>query len=131
MKYKYKINGLDCANCAREVEEFLAKDKRLKNVVVNFNTAKLSFEAETGISIDELNRLVQSVEPEATVNRLEAVSSGRTKDKVACTACSKAKNDKTETRGKACRQIWFLIIGLVVGVSAYFAPLPELVKAIC
>ena len=35
-KYKYTINNLDCANCAREIEEALSKDKRFNNVVVNF-----------------------------------------------------------------------------------------------
>lgn len=84
MKYKYKINGLDCANCAREVEEFLVKDKRFKNVVVNFNTAKLSFEAKTEIPINELNRLVQSVEPEATVSEIEAVRLNTAKNAQSC-----------------------------------------------
>ena len=40
-KYKYCINNLDCANCAREIEEELSKDKRLNNVSVNFNTSKI------------------------------------------------------------------------------------------
>ena len=44
-KYKYNINNLDCANCAREIEESLNKNKDFKNVVVNFNTSKLSYES--------------------------------------------------------------------------------------
>lgn len=130
MKYKYKINGLDCANCAREVEEFLVKDKRFKNVVVNFNTAKLSFEAKAEIPINELNRLVQSVEPEATISEIEAIRSNTAKNAQSCETCNGAKNNKTEVKGGLRERVWFLIIGLVVGVSAYFAPLPELVKVI-
>lgn len=130
MKYKYKINGLDCANCAREVEEFLVKDKRFKNVVVNFNTAKLSFEAKTEIPINELNRLVQSVEPEATVSGIEAVRSNTAKSVQSCETCGDTKNNKVGAKDGVGERVWFLIIGLVVGVSAYFAPLPELMKVI-
>ncbi len=130
MKYKYKINGLDCANCAREVEEYLAKDKRFKNVVVNFNTAKLSFEAKTEIPINELNRLVQSVEPEATVSGAKTMRPNATKDVQSCETCNDTKNNKVGAKDGVRERIWFLIIGLVVGISAYFAPLPELMKVI-
>ena len=51
-KYKYCINNLDCANCAREIEEELSKYKRLNNVSVNFNTSKISYESEEDISFD-------------------------------------------------------------------------------
>ena len=66
-KYKYNINNLDCANCAREIEEELNKDKRLNNVSVNFNTCKISYESEEDISLKELNKLVRKVEPEVVV----------------------------------------------------------------
>lgn len=39
-KYKYNINNLDCANCARKIEESLNKNADFKNVSVNFNTSK-------------------------------------------------------------------------------------------
>lgn len=29
MKYKYKVNGLDCANCTQKLEDALNKKKRL------------------------------------------------------------------------------------------------------
>ena len=50
-KYKYNINNLDCANCARELEESLNKNKNFKNVVVNFNTSKLIYESEKYFTI--------------------------------------------------------------------------------
>lgn len=31
MRKVYQIEGLDCANCAREVEEYLNKMKQLKS----------------------------------------------------------------------------------------------------
>ena len=61
-KYKYNINNLDCANCAREIEEALSKDKRFNNVVVNFNTSKLSYESLKDFSLEEVNNLVKKID---------------------------------------------------------------------
>ena len=52
MKYKYNIKNLDCANCAREIEESLNKNKDFQNVVVNFNTSKLSYESLKEFSLE-------------------------------------------------------------------------------
>ena len=68
MRQKYNINNLDCANCAREVEESLNKNKDLKNVIVNFNTKKISFESDV-IGLKEINELVKKVEPDCTVTK--------------------------------------------------------------
>ena len=62
--YKYNINDLDCANCAKKVEETLNKDPRIKNAIVNFNTKKVSFDSEE-ISLEEVNKIIKSVEPES------------------------------------------------------------------
>ena len=74
-KYKYNILNLDCANCAREIEEELSNNERFNNVVVNFNTSKISFESEDEISLKELNELVKAIEPEADiVDEVETVN---------------------------------------------------------
>lgn len=70
-RYRYNINNLDCANCAREVEEELNKNKNLDNVVVNFSTSKISYDAKREISIEELNKLIKMVEPDAYVSMEE------------------------------------------------------------
>ena len=66
-KYRFIINNLDCANCARRVEEALNKEKDLVNVIVNFSTSKLSFESDKTISLNEINNLVKNIEPDAIV----------------------------------------------------------------
>ena len=48
MKYKYNIKNLDCANCAKKIEETLNKDKNIKSASVNF--AKQTVTVETNIS---------------------------------------------------------------------------------
>jgi len=66
-KYRYQIINLDCPNCARKLEEDLKKQDELLNVVVNFNTKKLSFESENIISLNKINNLVKQIEPEVSV----------------------------------------------------------------
>lgn len=48
-KYQYHINNLDCADCAREVEEALNKNDNFNHTIVNFNTCKISYESEKKI----------------------------------------------------------------------------------
>ena len=64
-KYKYNINNLDCANCAREIEETLNKRDDMNNVIVNFNTSILSYESEKEFTLNELNSIVKSIEPDS------------------------------------------------------------------
>lgn len=64
-KYKYNINNLDCANCAREIEETLNKRDDMNNVIVNFNTTILSYESEKEFTLNELNSIVKSIEPDS------------------------------------------------------------------
>ncbi len=66
-KYQYIINNLECANCAKAVEEYLNKETNLNNVLINFNTKKLSFESEKEYSIKELNKLIKKVEHDCYV----------------------------------------------------------------
>ncbi len=75
MKYSYNIIGLDCANCAREIEESLNKNKDFKDVVVNFSTSRISFYTDKQITVDEINKLIKKVEPDAYVVDGENVES--------------------------------------------------------
>lgn len=66
--YKYILKGLDCANCAKKVEDKIASTEGYNNVNVNFSTLKLSFETDKQGNIKkEISDLVQSIEPEVTV----------------------------------------------------------------
>ena len=42
MKYKYKIENLDCVNCAKELENHLNKDPNMKNVSCKFSKSTLT-----------------------------------------------------------------------------------------
>ena len=104
-KYKYNINNLDCANCARKVEESLNKNKDFKNVIVNFNTKKLSYESDKKFTINELNKLVKSIEPDASIS----------KDVV---------EEKKEFHA------WVLILATILGIIACYSKLNKNVKLV-
>ena len=38
MKYKYKVNGLDCANCTQKLEDALNKKKDINDFEITFET---------------------------------------------------------------------------------------------
>lgn len=48
MKKSYKLDEIDCANCARELQDELAKLDGVTSVSVNFMTQKLTLEADDG-----------------------------------------------------------------------------------
>ena len=51
-KYEFYLENLDCANCANKIQYKFTENKFYYNVVVNFNTLKLSFETEDDIEVD-------------------------------------------------------------------------------
>lgn len=102
-KYKYNINNLDCANCAREVEESLNENKDFKNVIVNFNTKKLIYESDKEFTLLELNKLVKEVEPDAFITDEEV-------------------NIKKEYHFS------ILVVGVIIGLIGYFVKMPTYLK---
>ena len=107
-RYKYNINNLDCANCAREIEEMLNNNTNFNNTVVNFSTCKISYESDKDYTLEELNILIKSVEPDAYITLNEEVEESTSKE----------------------YYLSILIIALVVGLLGYFLPLPKIVKII-
>ena len=70
-KYKYRLNNLDCANCANKIEERLKKEINLENVVVNFSSLTLSFSSNDDIKIENINNIVTKIEPEVVVTDIK------------------------------------------------------------
>lgn len=107
-RYKYNINNLDCANCARKIEEMLNNNTNFNNAVVNFSTCKISYESDKDYTLEELNTLIKSVEPDAYITLNEEVEESTSKE----------------------YHLSILIIALVIGLLGYFLPLPKIVKII-
>lgn len=79
MKYKYNIKNLDCANCAKKIEETLNKDKNIKSASVNF--AKQTVIVETNISdpFNYVKDIVEKIEPDAILSK-EEIKETKNKD---------------------------------------------------
>ena len=72
-KYEFILEGLDCANCANKLQYKFTENINYYNVVVNFNTLKLSFETEDDfeVDLDEVSRVVKSLEPDVIVHYID------------------------------------------------------------
>lgn len=79
MKYKYNIKDLDCANCAKKIEETLNKDKNIKSASVNF--AKQTVTVETNISdpFNYVKDIVEKIEPDVILSK-EEIKKTKNKD---------------------------------------------------
>lgn len=79
MKYKYNIKDLDCANCAKKIEETLNKDKNIKSASINF--AKQTVTVETNISdpFNYVKDIVEKIEPDAILSK-EEIKETKNKD---------------------------------------------------
>lgn len=73
MKYNFKIHGLDCANCAAELERAIAKIDGIENAVINFMTEKMILEFDEA-NKDEIMKKVQKTikkeEPDVTIEQI-------------------------------------------------------------
>ena len=105
-KYRYNINNLDCANCARKIEEMLNNNSDFKNASVNFNTCKVSYESDKVYSLKDLNELVKSIEPDAYLTEEEV------------------EKDTKQFH------LSILIIALVIGILAYLLPISKPFKLV-
>ena len=69
MKYKYKVNGLDCANCTQKLEDALNKKEEINDCVISFATGMMTFESNQEINDNELLSFMQSIEDEVCAVR--------------------------------------------------------------
>ena len=65
-KYNYKLENLDCPNCAMKIENALKKEETLNNVSINFSKLKLSFETDS-LDLDKVKSIITGLEPNVQV----------------------------------------------------------------
>lgn len=70
MKKSWKLDGLDCANCAAKMENAIRKLDGVQHASVNFMTQKLTIEAEDA-RMDDIFRsavaVCRKIEPDCTI----------------------------------------------------------------
>ena len=72
-RYKCKIKGLDCVNCANELEEALGKIDIVDNVSISFITEKLTFECEEenkDVALENITKVIKKEEPDVTIEEV-------------------------------------------------------------
>lgn len=68
MKYRFKLNGLDCPNCASKIEVKLNNDKNIRNASVNFSKLTVSLETDLESDVKKyVSDIVKSIEPDVIV----------------------------------------------------------------
>ena len=68
MKYRFKLNGLDCPNCASKIEVKLNNDKNIRNASVNFSKLTVSLETDLKSDVKKyVSDIVKSIEPDVIV----------------------------------------------------------------
>jgi copper chaperone CopZ len=70
MKKRFKMQDLDCANCAAKMEEAIKKIDGVKDANVSFMTQKLTVEADEDRFDDVMAQIIKvckKVEPDCTI----------------------------------------------------------------
>lgn len=73
MKSKYKIKGLDCANCANELERAIQKINGVESASINFITQKMELEYDDTRKqeiIQNVKKVIKKEEPEVTIEEI-------------------------------------------------------------
>lgn len=73
MKVKFKIKGIDCANCAAELERTLQKLDGIDSCSISFITEKMVLEFADELEeeiIEKVKKVVKKEEPDATLERM-------------------------------------------------------------
>ena len=73
MKNKFKIKGIDCANCAAELERTLQKVEGVEEASISFMTERLVIECkeeEKDIVMERVRRVIKKEEPDATIEEI-------------------------------------------------------------
>ncbi|MCI8397230.1 MAG: heavy-metal-associated domain-containing protein [Clostridia bacterium] len=73
MKSKFKIKGLDCANCANDLERAIQKLDGIENANINFITQKMDLEYDEEKReeiIKNVKKVVKKEEPDVTIEEV-------------------------------------------------------------
>ena len=109
--YRYTLQDLDCANCAKKIEDKITSNPDYKDVIVNFSTQTLSFKTDKKEGIEEeIKTMVKAVEPDTTV-----ITTNKKQNNV-------QRNNKDIIR---------LVVGILIYLFGMYSKLENPVMIIC
>ena len=73
MKIKFKIKGLDCANCAAELEREIQKIEGIDEASISFLTERMVIECKDEIKneiMEKIRKTIKKEEPDVTIDEI-------------------------------------------------------------
>ena len=73
MKNKFKIKGLDCANCAAELERAIQKIEGVDEATISFMSERLVLECEDSKKaevMESVKKVIEKEEPDVTIEEI-------------------------------------------------------------
>lgn len=73
MNSKFKIRGLDCANCANELERAIQKIDGIKSVSISFIAERMELEYDENNEdeiIKKVKKIIKKEEPDVTIENI-------------------------------------------------------------
>ncbi len=73
MKSKFKIKGLDCANCANQLERAIQKIDGVESANISFMTQKMELEYDETRKeeiISNVKKVIKKEEPDVTIEEV-------------------------------------------------------------
>ena len=73
MKYKFKIKGIDCANCAAQLENAIQKIEGVENASISFMTERLIIECSEENKqevMEKVKKVIKKEEPDVTIEEI-------------------------------------------------------------
>ena len=73
MKSKFKVKGLDCANCAAELERAIQKLDGVESANISFMTQKMELEYDETRKeeiIQNVKKVIKKEEPDVTIEEV-------------------------------------------------------------
>ena len=73
MKSKFKMKGLDCANCAAELERAIQKIDGIESVTISFMTLKMELEYDEARKeeiLQNVKKVIKKEEPDVTIEEV-------------------------------------------------------------
>ncbi len=70
MKKRYKVNDVDCANCAAKMEDLIKKIPGVEDASLSFMAQKLTIEADEDkmdMILKEAEKIMKSIDKEASI----------------------------------------------------------------
>ncbi len=73
MKSKFKIKGLDCANCASQLERLIQKIDGIENASISFMTERMEIECDDTRKeeiMQKLKKVIKKEEPDVIIEEI-------------------------------------------------------------